>query len=107
MEALLRHDHSYKPDPDVHPISTEVLSIAGAVASSVSHDAHIFYDSEVLAIIYRSKTKSSGLVSTKVWAWHGAKSHAGEKEERKLQELSRRYNTSLVSRILSHKEGKS
>ena len=70
--------------------------MVGALATPVNDGAHILYDSDVLAIIHRSKAKSSGLVSTKVWGWFGSRSQTGEKEERKLQELARRYNTSLV-----------
>ena len=31
-----------------------------------------------------------------VWAWHGARCQIGEREERKLQELAKRYGTALV-----------
>lgn len=87
----------YKPDPDVTTISVEVMSIVGSNATVISSDSHIFYDAETLAIIHRFKTKSSGLVNTKVWAWKGAKAQLGEREEKKLQELARRYNTPLVN----------
>ena len=50
-----------------------------------------------MAIIHRFKAKSSGLVNMKVWAWRGSKAQSGEREEKKLQELARRYNTPLVS----------
>lgn len=86
----------FKPDPNATPISVDVMSIVGHNATPVNNDSHVFYDTEMLAVIYRSKAKSSGLVTTKVWAWHGSKAHATELEEAKLQELARRYNTPLV-----------
>ena len=93
------HDASqpFTPDTDIHSISVEVLSIQGTAASPISRDSHVLYESEVLAIVHRYKSNSSGLVGTTVWAWRGNKGHLGEREERKLQELARRYNTSLVS----------
>lgn len=87
---------AFKPDPDVASISVEVMCVVGSNATVIATDYNVFYDSEVLAIIHRFKAKSNGLVNTKVWAWHGSKSEAGEREEKKLQELARRYNTSLV-----------
>lgn len=98
VDALLVEGHTYTPDPDTQTISVEVLSIMGASAISVDHDTSVFYNNEILAVVHRSKAKSSGLVNTKVWSWLSAKSKLGEKEERKLNELARRYNTSLVSR---------
>ena len=92
----------YTPDPDVNPISVEVMSILGNSASVVEHESNVFYDAEVLVVIYRYKTKSSGLVGTKVWSWIGAKATAGDREERKIQELARRYNTSRVCITLSY-----
>ncbi|CAL1707916.1 unnamed protein product [Somion occarium] len=89
-------DDVYKPDPDVNTISVEVMSIVGNTANVVNKDPSIFYDSEVLVVIHRSKAKSSGLVTTKVWSWIGNKAHVGEKEERKMQELARRYNTTRI-----------
>ncbi|THG99521.1 hypothetical protein EW026_g2852 [Hermanssonia centrifuga] len=86
----------YTPDSDVNTVSVDVMAIVGTTASAITIDPNIFYDSELLAIIHRSKAKSSGLVATKVWAWQGIKSKLGESEERKLQELARRYNTSLI-----------
>ncbi|KAJ3532677.1 hypothetical protein NM688_g7390 [Phlebia brevispora] len=96
VDALLVDNSGYKADPDVQTISVEVMSIVGASATPISRDTNVFYDTETLAIIHRSKAKLSGLVSTKVWAWRGVRSQSGEKEERKLQELARRYNTPLI-----------
>ena len=86
----------YKPDADATTISVDVLNVAGSNATPISNDSHVFYETETLAIIYRFKAKSSGLVNTKVWVWRGSKAQAGEREEKKIQELARRYNTSLV-----------
>ncbi|KXN85318.1 Gelsolin [Leucoagaricus sp. SymC.cos] len=79
---------------DAKTISVDVLAIHGNISTAVSRDADIFYDSELLAIIHRYKSKSSGLVSTQLWVWYGKKSDIGDKEERKIQELAKRYNTS-------------
>lgn len=97
--AALFHEANkpFSPDPDTQTISVEVLSVQGATATAISKDSHVFYDTEVLAIIHRFKSKTSGLVGTKVWAWRGNKGSVGEREEKKLQELARRYGTSLVS----------
>jgi hypothetical protein len=73
------------------------MSIVGNTATSLTRDVDTFYDTELLAVIYRYKSKSSGLVSTQVWGWRGKQSHVGEKEEQKLQALAKRYGTSAVS----------
>ncbi|KAI0695962.1 hypothetical protein C8T65DRAFT_664443 [Cerioporus squamosus] len=97
VEALYRAPRTtYKPDPDVMTISVDVMSIVGSTATAVSANTHVFYDSEVLAVIHRAKVKSSGLVTTKVWAWHGKRAQTGEKELQKVQELARRYGTTPV-----------
>ncbi|KAI0685205.1 hypothetical protein BC835DRAFT_1385556 [Cytidiella melzeri] len=95
--AALFHATSqpFTPTLGVQTVSVEVMSIQGTTASAIAKDFHIFYDSEVLAIIHRSK--SDGLVSTTVWAWRGSKSHVGEREERKLKELAQRYHTPLIT----------
>ena len=99
VDALLKlRPAIYKADPDIQTISTEVMAIVGNSTTAVVQ-FNIFYDSELLAIIHRFKTKSDGLVGTKVWSWCGKHAKCGDKEERKLQELSRRYNTSLVGTI--------
>jgi hypothetical protein len=86
----------YAPDENILTISVEVMVIIGNSATTVKHDYDVFYDSEVLAIIHRSKAKSTGLVSTTVWGWQGKRSKVGEREERKLHELAKRYGTVLV-----------
>lgn len=79
---------------DAQTISVEILSIVGTTASAVLRDPHVFYDTELLVIVHRSK--SNGLVSTAVWSWRGKKNEHGEREGRKVHELARRYNTTLV-----------
>lgn len=92
-----KRDPLHVPDGgDIQRISVETMVIQGNTATTVSSGPNVFYDSEVLVIIHRSKARSNGLVSTKVWAWQGSKSQLGEREEKKLQDLSRRYNTPLV-----------
>ncbi|KLO19554.1 hypothetical protein SCHPADRAFT_935342 [Schizopora paradoxa] len=86
---------AYMGNEDLRTISVEVLSISGNSASSLTTDAHIFYDAETLAIIHRAKSKSSGLVVTKVWNWRGRKYERDEGSERKLQELGKRFNTEI------------
>ncbi|OJT09270.1 hypothetical protein TRAPUB_14267 [Trametes pubescens] len=87
---------SYAPDPDVSTISVDVLAITGNTASALTRDSSIFYDAEVLAVIHRAKVRSSGLVQTKVWGWHGRRAQVGERETQKLQELARRYGANPV-----------
>ncbi|KAF9263290.1 hypothetical protein L218DRAFT_973111 [Marasmius fiardii PR-910] len=73
------------------------MSIKGNTSTTLSQDADVFYDTEVLAIVHRSKSKSSGLVSTAVWGWFGKSSQAGEREQQKLEELAKRYGTTMIS----------
>ncbi|KIJ67651.1 hypothetical protein HYDPIDRAFT_84915 [Hydnomerulius pinastri MD-312] len=75
-------------------ISVEVMSVIQASTTPIQRDTNIFYDGEVLLIVHRAKSRESGLVATKVWCWRGRKSHYGEREERKIGELARRYGTS-------------
>ena len=89
---------TFKPDPDLRTVSVEVLLLEGNSLSEIAKDRdsiYVFYDAEVLAVVHRAKSRSTGLVTTKVWSWHGTKSDAGEKEEKKLQELAKRYGTEL------------
>ncbi|KAH9945670.1 hypothetical protein B0H21DRAFT_860691 [Amylocystis lapponica] len=98
IDALLNaHETGTSPHADTQTISIDVMSIIGNTATAVKGDTHVFYDNEVLAIIYRAKAVSSGLVSTQVWGWRGKRCTLGEREERKLQDLARRYNTTLVT----------
>ena len=84
---------------DMLTISVEVLAITGTTATPLSRNLDIFYDSEILAIVHRTKSKSTGLVSTTVWCWLGRRSLLGDREERKIHDLSKRYGTSAVRKI--------
>lgn len=77
-------------------MSVEVINIVGGVATTITDNAHIFYDGEILAIVHRAKSRSLGLVTTNVWSWRGLRSQAGAQEERRLQELAKRFNSDLV-----------
>lgn len=86
--------HTLSLPPDTQTISVDVIVIKGATASTLSQNLDIFYDTETLAVVNRTKSKSTSLASTTVWAWIGKRSHWGEKEEKKLQELAKHYGTS-------------
>ncbi|EGO00036.1 hypothetical protein SERLA73DRAFT_180416 [Serpula lacrymans var. lacrymans S7.3] len=75
----------------------EVMSVIGNTATVIQRDTDIFYDTEVLAVIQRLKSKESGLVTSTVWGWCGNKCHCGDREEKKLIDLAKRYGTSLVT----------
>ncbi|KAL1741865.1 hypothetical protein HDZ31DRAFT_84556 [Schizophyllum fasciatum] len=82
---------------DKQTISVEVLHVSGNNATAVPDaSASIFHDTEVLAVIHRYKSRTSGLVDTAVWGWRGAKSELGAREERKLGELAKRYHTDII-----------
>ncbi|KAJ7217929.1 hypothetical protein GGX14DRAFT_357559 [Mycena pura] len=88
----------YKPhssSKDLQTIQVDVMSIAGSTAVPLGL-AHIFHDTEILAIIYRAKSNSTGLISSTVWSWQGKSSSLGSSEEHKLAELAKRYGTSVV-----------
>jgi hypothetical protein len=86
---------------DILTISVEILAIIGTTATPLSRNLDIFYDTEILAIVHRTKSKSTGLVSTTVWCWLGRRSLLGDREERKIHDISKRYGTSAVSEINS------
>ncbi|KAL5484982.1 hypothetical protein ACEPAI_7624 [Sanghuangporus weigelae] len=89
----------FVPDPDQHTVSVEVLDVAGGSSTEITKgpdNGYMFYETEVLAIVHRAKSRSSGLVTTKLWAWIGRKAGVGEREEKKLQELAKRYGTVLL-----------
>ena len=71
------------------------MSVTGATAIGVKGDKGVFYDSEVLAIVHRFKTKSTGLVETSLWSWQGRRTQIGDREERKLRDMARHYGTKL------------
>lgn len=72
----------------------------GSAPSAIGTNASVFYDNEILAIIQRTKAKSSGLVDTKVWGWIGKDANLGPKEEKALADLAKRYGTKLVGVVL-------
>lgn len=78
-------------------ISVEVLAIRGDVTTTMTTDVNIFHDDEVLAVVYRAKSKSSGLVDTTVWSWEGKDSALGDREAQKLRDIGKRYGTTVVS----------
>jgi hypothetical protein len=85
---------------DQQTISVEVLLLTGTSATPIAGAIDIFYESEILTIIHRIKSKSSGLASTFVWCWLGRRSNFGDREERKLHELAKRYGTSAVRSLI-------
>jgi hypothetical protein len=85
------------PSSDITTISTEVMIVTGGNATVMAKDVHILYDTEIIAVIQRNKSKSKGLVMTYVWGWVGKNASFGDKEDKKLHELAKRYGTSLVS----------
>jgi hypothetical protein len=93
-ELLLPHSE-FQPRTDLTTISIDVLSVAGAAATGLKDDTNVFYDSEILAIVFRVKLKSSGLVETTLWSWQGRRSQIGEREQRKLKDMARHYGTRL------------
>ncbi|TFY83008.1 hypothetical protein EWM64_g1001 [Hericium alpestre] len=86
----------FTPDLGTKTVSVDVMSIVASTAAVVTQGSNVFHESEVLAIIHRFKAKSSGLVATRVWGWHGKHSQLGEHEDRKLKDLARHYNTTLI-----------
>ncbi|KAJ6499178.1 hypothetical protein C8R45DRAFT_1126495 [Mycena sanguinolenta] len=83
------------PPKDLQTIQVDVIAIAGNSAFPLGL-SNTFYDTEILAIIHRSKSNSTGLISSTVWSWQGKNSSTGDAEERKLAELGKRYGTSIV-----------
>ncbi|KAF5370757.1 hypothetical protein D9758_001968 [Tetrapyrgos nigripes] len=90
------HLSAKRKDLDLNTISVEVMSITGNSSTAISNPSHIFYDSELLSIIHRAKSKTNGLVTTDVWVWYGRNCLTGENEEKKLEDLAKRYRTSPV-----------
>lgn len=84
-------------NPSATPISIDVLCISGRSASPISSHQHIFYDSELRAIVYRSKDIRSGLATTTLWTWKGSNAVSGDAEEWKIRDLESRFSTKAVS----------
>ena len=79
------------------PVSRDVFSIRGRDAIPVSSHPHIFYDTELRAIVYRCKDpQSGGLTSTVIWVWQGKKAALGEQEGWKIRDLESRFSTKAV-----------
>ncbi|KAJ3989957.1 hypothetical protein F5890DRAFT_977989 [Lentinula detonsa] len=97
IESLLKTHQRSKSNADLATVSVEVMVISGNNATVLSRETNVFHDAEVLAIVHRSKSKSSGLVSTVVWGWFGKNCAASDLEQRKLEELSKRYGTTVIT----------
>jgi hypothetical protein len=96
IEPLLKPPVVLSADPKSETISVDVMLLTGTTTTTISQSEAVFYDTELLVIIHRSKSWTTGLVSTAIWAWQGKQCTLGEKENRKLQELAKRYGTSAV-----------
>ncbi|KAJ7072217.1 hypothetical protein C8F01DRAFT_1102975 [Mycena amicta] len=83
------------PAIDSQTIQVDVLSVSGNTAFPLGN-IHVFYETEILAIVHRSKSSATGLMNSTVWSWQGKATSLGESEERKLAELAKRYGTSVV-----------
>lgn len=104
IEALVESPNSSPVELKTKTISVDVILVAGTTTTIISQNQAIFYDAELLAIVHRSKSRTTNLVSTVVWAWRGKRCTLGEKEDRKLQELAKRYGTSAVRFSISISE---
>lgn len=98
VAALLKAERptAFVPNLDLRTVSVEVMSIVHTSVVPVQRDMNVFYDGEVLVVVHRAKSRESRLVATKVWCWKGKKCHFGEREEKKVGELARRYGTLTV-----------
>ena len=96
IELLIKPPLLFSADVKSETISVDTILVTGTTATVVSQHQAIFYDTELLAIVYRSKSRTTGLASTTVWAWRGKRCILGEKENKKLQELGQRYGTAVV-----------
>ncbi|KIY67156.1 hypothetical protein CYLTODRAFT_422772 [Cylindrobasidium torrendii FP15055 ss-10] len=94
VSALIAGPPVYTPDQSIRDISVEVMLVSGSATTILSDDTNVFYDNEILAVIHRKKSISSGLVATTVWAWAGRELDA--REEIKLEEIASRYRTSYI-----------
>lgn len=84
-------------NPSFKPISTDVLSIRGRNASPVTTQPHVFYDTELRAIVYRSKDVANGLASTTIWTWRGNAAEVRDDEGWKIRDLESRFGTKVIS----------
>ena len=95
MDGFFAPPIEYLPFSDTASISVDVMSVTGATAIVLKGETGVFYDSEILAIVHRFKTKTTGLVETSLWSWQGRRSQISEREERKLGDMARHYGTKL------------
>lgn len=95
ISPLIAESRPPGPRSDSQTIQVDVLQIAGSSALPLGL-TNIFYDTEVLAIIYRYKSQSTGLINSTVWSWQGKSGSLGSSEEQKLSELAKRYGTFIV-----------
>jgi hypothetical protein len=95
-ELLKVNPIKHNSNPNTQTISVDLLSVLGNNSTPILKDINVFYDSETLAIIHRSKIKPSGLAETRVWGWIGKNAKVGEREEKTLADLAKRYGTQLV-----------
>jgi len=93
IEPFIKSPVLFSADLKSEAISVDVMLIMGTTATVIPRHQAIFYDAELLAVVYRSKSRITSLVSTTVWAWRGKRCTLGEKENKKLQELGKRYGT--------------
>lgn len=97
VSLLAEGPSAYAPDPTIRTISVDVMTVSGSTVTPLQ-DINVFYDDEVVVIIHRKKSTSSGLVATSIWAWIGKGSRHGDEEKSKLTEMASRYGTTFVSR---------
>ena len=96
IEPLIKPPTLFSADLKSETVSVDIILVTGTAATVVPQHQAIFYDTELLAIVYRSKSQTTGLVSTTVWAWRGKRCTLGEKENKKLHELGQRYGAAVV-----------
>lgn len=83
-------------DSTIQAISIEVNNISDGAIIPITHEQNIFYDTEVIVVIYRSKSNSSELVSNQAWIWRGKNSN-WDREERKATDLAGRFDKKAVN----------
>lgn len=99
LQAILK-ETPFVPDSLSQTISVDILVISGDTSTAVTEEPNVFYETDVVGIIHRSKEEAGELVSNRVWIWRGRNAIFGEKEERKARDLAERYGTTAVSQWL-------
>jgi hypothetical protein len=98
-ELLATRADSRVSQISTRPLSVDVLSVRSKETAPVDSDRHVFYNTETLAIVVRSK--EAGLVSTRLYAWRGTEADGDDPgTKNRLQELAKRYRTEVVRRFL-------